>query len=102
MKATHIKNNYEKNIGKIIAGVFNNQNSREMPGVLVNGHGPFCWGRNAMDSVYNAVVLEEIAMTAYHTFLINPDIKRIDHSLLDKHFMRKHGPDVYYGQKGLW
>ena len=70
----------------------------EIPGVLVNSHGPFTWGVNAMKSVENAIVLEEVAMMAYYTLKINSDVI-FQQELLDKHYLRKHGKNAYYGQK---
>ena len=70
----------------------------QIPGALVYSHGPFTWGKNAMDSVKNAVILEEVAMMAWHTLKLNPDVK-FQKELLDKHYLRKHGENAYYGQK---
>ena len=71
----------------------------EIPGVLVNSHGPFIWGKDAMKSVENAITLEEVAMMAYYTLQITPDAQ-MQQALLDKHFLRKHGANAYYGQGG--
>ncbi|HWJ77880.1 MAG TPA: L-ribulose-5-phosphate 4-epimerase [Niallia sp.] len=70
-----------------------------IPGVLVTGHAPFCWGKNADQAVHNAVVLEEVAKMALHTLQLNPEVEYIDQYLLDKHYLRKHGANAYYGQK---
>ncbi len=70
-----------------------------MKGVLVACHGPFTWGKNAREAVYTSVMLEEIAHIAYMSVSLNPDIMNIKQTLLDKHFLRKHGKDAYYGQK---
>ena len=70
-----------------------------MPGVLVAGHAPFTWGKNAAEAVHNAVVLDEVAKMALRTEQLNPKIEPIDQYLLDKHYLRKHGPKAYYGQK---
>ena len=70
----------------------------EIPAVLVNMHGPFSWGKDAADAVHNAVVLEEVAKMALRTFMLNPNIGPMDQTLLDKHFLRKHGANAYYGQ----
>ncbi len=70
-----------------------------MPAVLVNNHGPFTWGKTAAEAVHNSVVLEELAMMAYYSLSLSPDLKQIGQVLLDKHFLRKHGKDAYYGQK---
>ena len=71
----------------------------DVPAVLVAGHGPFVWGRDAADAVTNAVVLEEVACTAYHTLALNPEQNPLGRALLDKHFLRKHGAGAYYGQR---
>jgi L-ribulose-5-phosphate 4-epimerase len=68
--------------------------------VLVAGHAPFSWGRTPAEAAHNAVILEEIACLAYHALTINPDARAISNALRDKHFLRKHGPAAYYGQKG--
>ena len=70
-----------------------------MPAVLVHSHGPFAWGKDAADAVHNAVVLEELAFMAYHTEAIEPKIGTMQQELLDKHYLRKHGANAYYGQK---
>lgn len=67
--------------------------------VLVAGHGPFTWGKTPEKAVYNSVILEELATTAYLTFQINPEVDHLDQNLIQKHYQRKHGPDAYYGQK---
>ena len=66
--------------------------------VLVKNHGPFCWGKDPLNAVHNAVVLEEVAMMAFHTELLMPGVQAMPQALLDKHFLRKHGPNAYYGQ----
>ena len=66
--------------------------------VLCGGHGPFCWGKTADKAVYNATVLEEICKMAMNTLLINPDAKPLPNYIVNKHYMRKHGPNAYYGQ----
>ncbi|MBR2370544.1 MAG: L-ribulose-5-phosphate 4-epimerase [Clostridia bacterium] len=89
---------YELETGRVIAELFTPENVRNIPAVLVNSHGPFTWGADAMDSVKNAVVLEETAMMAWHTLTLNPDTA-FQTALLDKHYLRKHGKNAYYGQK---
>ncbi|OCG22457.1 L-ribulose-5-phosphate 4-epimerase [Gilliamella sp. wkB108] len=93
--ATH----YERNTGKVIIEEFNKRSIDAMaiPSVLVSGHGPFAWGKNADNAVHNAVVLEEVAAMALATRNLNVGIK-IQSELLDKHYFRKHGKDAYYGQ----
>ena len=70
-----------------------------MPGVLVHSHGPFTWGTSAVNAVHNSVVLEELALMAMNTLVINKETSAMQSTLLDKHFLRKHGPGAYYGQK---
>ncbi len=98
MTAEEITGEYERETGNVIVETFNGKNPMYIPGVLVNSHGSFTWGKNAREAVYNAVVLEEVAMMAYHTLSLAPGTGGIDQSLLDKHFLRKHGPNAYYGQ----
>lgn len=93
-----INSDYEKNTGTVIIEAFQNLNPLYTPGVLVNNHGPFAWGKDAADAVHNAVVLEELSMMAYHSLLLSPGLGKINQVLLDKHFLRKHGANAYYGQ----
>ncbi len=93
-----IKENYEENTGKVIVEVFREIDPLAVPSVLVSSHGPFCWGTDAMNAVYNAVALEEIARIAFFTESLGKT-EAIEQHLLDKHFLRKHGKDAYYGQK---
>jgi L-ribulose-5-phosphate 4-epimerase len=92
---------YELETGNVIIETFETGgiDPLAMPGVLVSNHAPFCWGKNAKQAVHNAVVLEEIAKMALYTFQLNPRIEPIDQFLLDKHYLRKHGINAYYGQK---
>jgi L-ribulose-5-phosphate 4-epimerase len=92
---------YELETGNVIIETFETGgiDPLAMPGVLVSNHAPFCWGKNAHQAVHNAVVLEEVAKMALHTFQLNPHIEHIDQFLLDKHYLRKHGVNAYYGQK---
>ena len=99
MTAEEIQGEYEEQTGNIIIEAFSERNPIFVPGVLVNNHGPFTWGKDAHEAVHNAVVLEEVAMMAFNTFTLNPKVDAIDKVLLDKHFMRKHGANSYYGQK---
>lgn len=99
MTPNEIKGEYERQTGEVIVETFKDKNPVHMPGVLVNNHGPFSWGRDAHEAVHNAVVMEEVAMMAYYTCSLAPGIGSIDRELLDKHFLRKHGADAYYGQK---
>lgn len=98
LTAEEIKADYEINTGKVIVETLASVDPLSIPSVLVNSHGPFCWGKNAEDAVYNAVALEEIAKMAFYTVLLGRD-EAVNKSLLDKHFNRKHGKDAYYGQK---
>jgi L-ribulose-5-phosphate 4-epimerase len=91
------EHDYEINTGKIIIEKLGAVDPLTVPSVLVNGHGPFCWGTDAENAVYNAVVLEEIARMAFYTVLLGKT-EPISQFLLDKHFKRKHGSDAYYGQ----
>jgi L-ribulose-5-phosphate 4-epimerase len=93
-----IEGDYETETGRVIVETFRDIKYQDIPGVLVSGHGPFCWGNSAADAVHNAVVLEQVARMAYHTLRLNEDAT-INPGLLEKHFSRKHGPDAYYGQK---
>lgn len=93
-----IQGKYEEETGNVIVQIFKNRNPMTVPGVLVGSHGPFSWGKDAHDAVYHAVVLEEVAKMALYTCANNPEIKAIDQMLLDKHFLRKHGKNAYYGQ----
>ncbi|NLM19300.1 MAG: L-ribulose-5-phosphate 4-epimerase [Clostridiaceae bacterium] len=96
-----ILSEYEKNTGKVIIETFEERNIDPMavPGVLVSGHGPFTFGEDASKAVDNSKVLDECCRMATLTRIVNPDIQRIEQGLLDKHYMRKHGPNAYYGQK---
>ncbi|HEY3762436.1 MAG TPA: L-ribulose-5-phosphate 4-epimerase [Verrucomicrobiae bacterium] len=94
-----IKNDYEVNTGKVIVETFKKTNPLEHPAVLVASHGPFTWGKDVHDAVHNASVLEFVARLASETLRINPKTKPMQSDLLDKHFLRKHGPKAYYGQK---
>ncbi len=95
-----IEGEYELNTGKVIIETFNNAgiNPVYVPGVVVQSHGPFAWGKNPDEAVHNAVVMEEVGMMALNTKLLNPSVPDVDAFLLDKHFMRKHGKNAYYGQ----
>ncbi|MDR3253768.1 MAG: L-ribulose-5-phosphate 4-epimerase [Endomicrobium sp.] len=95
-----VQKNYEKQTGIVITETFEKLkiNPDEIPAVLVNDHAPFVWG-NPQKAVYNAVVLEECAKMLYRTICINSKKIKIDQYILDKHFLRKHGKNAYYGQK---
>ena len=93
MTGAEIKGEYEVETGNVIVETFNNKaiNPDDVPGVLVKNHGPFSWGTDCFNAVHNAVVLEEVA--------INPDVVKISRNLLNKHYLRKHGANAYYGQR---
>jgi L-ribulose-5-phosphate 4-epimerase len=94
-----IKDDYEKNTGAVIIETFKKLNPLEHPAVLVASHGPFTWGKTMADAVHNASVLEFVAQLASETLRINPRIKPMQGTLLNKHFLRKHGPKASYGQR---
>ncbi len=93
-----IETEYELNTGKVIVETFKDLNPDQMPAVLVSNHGPFTWGTSPAKSVESAVVLEEVAEMALKTAVIEPKLTAISKKLLDKHYLRKHGKDAYYGQ----
>lgn len=99
MTAEEIKGDYEKETGKVIIEAFAGKDPAAVPGVVVYSHGPFSWGVDAMDAVHNAVVMEEIAFMDWHAMMINPQNGHMQQELLDKHYLRKHGANAYYGQK---
>ena len=99
MTPEEIGGEYEKETGNVIVETFCGKSPDQIPAVLVNSHGPFAWGTDPDNAVHNAVVLEELAFMAYQTEVINPEIISMQQELLDKHYLRKHGKDAYYGQK---
>ncbi|WP_308053912.1 L-ribulose-5-phosphate 4-epimerase [Enterocloster lavalensis] len=94
-----IEEAYEKNTGVLIAEYFKDKDYVAMPAVLCKNHGPFTWGKNAHEAVHNAVVLENVAMMACRCEMVNPQVQPAPQELQDKHYLRKHGPNAYYGQK---
>lgn len=100
MSSEEIAGEYEKQTGCVIIETLRSMDPMNMPGVLVNSHGPFSWGKDAQEAVHNAAVLEEVAKIAYHTRSLRQDVSAMDRALLDRHFLRKHGANAYYGQKG--
>lgn len=92
---------YEKNTGKVIIETFTERNLRvvAVPGVICANHGPFTWGKDAAAAVYHAVVLEEIAKMSLFTEQLNKNVQPAPDYLINKHYMRKHGPNAYYGQQ---
>lgn len=94
-----IEEAYEKNTGVLIAEYFKDKDYEAMPAVLCKNHGPFTWGKDAHEAVHNAVVLENVAMMACRCEMVNPQVQPAPQELQDKHYLRKHGPNAYYGQK---
>jgi L-ribulose-5-phosphate 4-epimerase len=94
-----IQGDYEKETGKVIVEAFAGIDPDAVPAVLFHSHGPFCWGKTPEKAVENAVVLEEVAFMQYHALGLNPKLERMQQELLDKHYLRKHGKNAYYGQK---
>jgi hypothetical protein len=94
-----VEGEYELNTGKVIIETLGEREPLHTPGIVVYQHGPFAWGKDAHDAVHNAVVMEEVARMAWIARGINPHLQGIDDYLMNKHFMRKHGPNAYYGQK---
>ena len=99
LTAEEIEEGYEKNTGLVIVETFKGKNPIYVPAVLCKNHGPFTWGKDAHEAVHNAVVLEEVAKMAARCEMINPDVKEAPQCLQDKHYLRKHGPGAYYGQR---
>ena len=113
MTPEEITGEYEAETGNVIVERFTGIDPDTIPAVLVHSHGPFTWGKDAADAVHNAVVLEEVAFMNWHGIIIvqqaeqlssrgimlKPNINPMQSELLDKHYLRKHGKDAYYGQK---
>ncbi len=99
MSREEVESEYEKNTGHVITETFCEISAPQIPAVLVKNHAPFTWGKDAVEAVHNSVVLEEVAMMAIFAQSLNPQIKPMPQTLLDKHFLRKHGANAYYGQK---
>ncbi len=98
MTKAEIEGEYEKETGTVIKETFQGKDPDAIPAVLVHSHGPFAWGTDPMDAVHNAVVLEEVAFMNFHTLMLEPAISSMQQDLLDKHYLRKHGANAYYGQ----
>lgn len=98
MTPAEIAGEYELETGRVIAEAFLDKSPDDVPAVLVAGHGPFAWGKDAAESVHNAAVLEELSFMAWHCQAMRPDIAPMQTELLDRHFLRKHGKNAYYGQ----
>lgn len=99
MTPEEISGKYELETGNVIIETFNGKSPDDIPSVLVHSHGPFCWGTDPLNAVHNAVVLEELAFMAWHNLMMNPNLPPMQQELLDKHYLRKHGANAYYGQK---
>ena len=99
MTPEEIAGEYEKETGLVIAETFRGRDAMEIPAVLVHSHGPFTWGKDPEEAVHSAIVLEEVAFMAWHAMELNPQAGRMQQELLDKHYLRKHGKNAYYGQK---
>ena len=98
MTPEEIAGEYELETGNVIIETFQDIDPMTIPAVLVHSHGPFTWGADAMNAVHNAVVLEEVAFMDFHAMAMNPQAGRMQQELLDKHYLRKHGKNAYYGQ----
>ena len=98
MTPQEIAGEYERETGNVIVETFAGKSAAVIPAVLVHSHGPFTWGTDPDNAVHNAVVLEELAFMAWHNQMMNPDIPPMQQELLDKHYLRKHGANAYYGQ----
>lgn len=103
MTAKEIGGQYELETGNVIVETFNGTDPMSIPGVLVHSHGPFAWGGSPLEAVHNAVVMEEVAFMDWHAMMLgsadgSPAPDRMQQELLDKHYLRKHGANAYYGQ----
>lgn len=98
MTNAEIQGEYELETGRVIKETFLGKDPDAIPAVLVYSHGPFSWGADPQDAVHNAVVLEEVAFMAFHALMLEPDLAPMQPELLDRHYLRKHGADAYYGQ----
>lgn len=98
MTPQEIAGEYEKETGTVIIEAFQGIDPMTVPAVLVRSHGPFTWGRDCFEAVHHSVVLEEVAFMNFHAMMLNPGIGSMQQELLDKHYLRKHGKNAYYGQ----
>lgn len=99
MTPAEIGGRYEWETGNVIVETFQDKSAKDIPAVLVHSHGPFCWGTDPKNAVHNAVVLEEVAFMGWHALQMNSGLPPMQQELLDKHYLRKHGANAYYGQK---
>lgn len=98
MTPEEIGGSYEMETGNVIIETFKGADPMRIPGVLVHSHGPFAWGTDPLNAVHNVVVMEEVAFMDWHALMLNPEAPRMQQELLDKHYLRKHGANAYYGQ----
>lgn len=98
LEKQEVEEDYELNTGKVIVETFSKLDYKHMPAVLVDEHGPFVWGKDPQDAVHNSVVLEQVAQIAYLTKELSNTEQAISDYVVDKHYLRKHGPGAYYGQ----
>jgi L-ribulose-5-phosphate 4-epimerase len=98
LKKNEVEKDYELNTGKVIVERFKKLDPLAIPGVLVAGHAPFTWGKKAMEAVQNNLILETVAAMAMRSLALNQKLKPLPDYVLDKHYLRKHGPHAYYGQ----
>ena len=98
MTPKEIAGDYERETGNVIVQTFKGRSADDVPAVLVHSHGPFTWGTDSHNAVHNAVVLEELAFMAWHNQMMNPKLEPMQRELMDKHYLRKHGENAYYGQ----
>lgn len=99
MTPAEIQGEYETETGRVIGETFQGRDPDAVPAVLVCSHGPFAWGADPMMAVHHAAVMEEVAFMNFHTLLLDPGMPPMQPELLDKHYLRKHGPKAYYGQR---
>lgn len=98
MTPEEIAGEYELETGRVIVETFRGKSPADIPAVLVHSHGPFAWGTDAENAVHNAVVLEELCFMAWHAIMLEPGLPPMQQELLDRHYLRKHGANAYYGQ----
>ena len=98
LTAAEIATDYEKNTGTAICRLFDKMDGKSVPAVLVAGHAPFCWGSTPAEAAHTATILESVARMAWYTIGISPKAAPLPRELHDKHFLRKHGRNAYYGQ----
>lgn len=98
MTDREIRGEYEKETGNVIVETFADRDPADIPGVVVCSHGPFAWGSDPLNAVHNAVVMEEVAFMNWHAMVLNSELGSMQQTLLDKHYLRKHGKNAYYGQ----